>query len=199
MTFEYISSSNSGLGDEEMIYKLPGKLQKHLQTLLQPGEEVKIQLQGVGKQALICTSMRVMILKSGWTKGSTFGVSTFQALYDNITSVDVKGGLTSGYIEISAGGVQNKTFELNAAASQAPNCVFFSRRDKDKFNVAAGAILSFKQSKQEVVSSTPFQEVQSDPTDEIFQTIEKLGGLLEKNYITQEEFEEKKKVLLSRL
>ena len=92
------------------------------------GETILVQLKGAFNEALVCTSRRVMIAKSGFMTGQMFGSDVFQVPYGNITSAEVKYGIMSGYFQVSAGGVQNtvKSYWSTGRESsprKAPNCV----------------------------------------------------------------------------
>ncbi len=90
-----------------LVEGLPGRLEKVLAELLEPGETIQIKLKGAFKEALICTDRRVLILKAGYMTGQFFGSNVFQSPYRNITGVQVRKHLITGYFELSAGGVQN--------------------------------------------------------------------------------------------
>lgn len=63
---------------------LPGRLDKLLSELLEPGEKVHIKLKDAFVEDLICTNKRVLILKAGSITGQTFGSNVFQVPYHNI-------------------------------------------------------------------------------------------------------------------
>jgi hypothetical protein len=76
-----------------------------LSEVLEANETVHIKLKGAFKEALVCTNKRVLILKTGFMTGQTFGSNVFQSSYRNITGVQVKKHLITGYFEFSAGGI----------------------------------------------------------------------------------------------
>ena len=130
-----------------LINQLPGRLEKLLSELLEPNEIVHIKLKGAFAEALVCTNKRVLILKAGFMTGQTFGSNVFQVPYRNITGVQVKKHLTTGYFELSAGGVQNQpTSYLGAsrsAARERENCVSLNSSDVfPRFREASSFILS---------------------------------------------------------
>ena len=49
-----------------MIETIPEKLERSLASALAPNEEVFVKLSGAFKEALVCTSTRVIIIKAGW-------------------------------------------------------------------------------------------------------------------------------------
>ena len=56
---------------------LPQRLELLLERALQPNEEIILKLKGASKEALVCTSHRVMILKCGFMTGNFFGRKRF--------------------------------------------------------------------------------------------------------------------------
>lgn len=114
---------------DTLIEELPASLMASVHANLSTGEEVMVRLKGRFKEALICTGRRVLIVKSGFMTGNTFGSNVFQAPYLKVAGCEVKTGLVSGYFEISTGGMQNTTskkeFSGNSSqtAREAPNTV----------------------------------------------------------------------------
>lgn len=130
-----------------LIDELPGRLEKALSELLEPNETVHIKLKGAFKEALVCTNKRVLILKAGFMAGQTFGSNVFQSPYRNITGVQVKKHLITGYFELSAGGVQNQPTSYWQSGQNSPerreNCVSLNSNDAfRKFREASTFILS---------------------------------------------------------
>lgn len=118
-----------------MIEQIPEKLERELSRTLAPNEQVFVKLRGAYKEALVCTSMRIIILKAGWMTGQIFGTGMFQCPYANVAGAQVNFRLLAGYFEVSTGGMQNtpKSFfytpksvwntDQGASAAKAPNCV----------------------------------------------------------------------------
>jgi len=114
-----------------MLEPLPEKLERALSRSLAPSEQVYVKLRGAFKEALVCTSMRIIILKAGWMTGQLFGTGMFQCPYANVAGAQVNFRLVTGYFEVSTGGMQNtpKSFWNNGqtvSAAKAPNCVTIS-------------------------------------------------------------------------
>ena len=138
-----------------MIEPIPERLERALSRTLAPSEQVFIKLRGAFKEALVCTSMRIIILKAGWMTGQLFGTGMFQCPYANLEGAQVNYRLLTGYFEISTGGMQStpKSFWNNnqgvraaksyegaislmvarfwnndqgVSAAKAPNCVTIS-------------------------------------------------------------------------
>lgn len=192
-----------------LIEKLPGRIENELIKILAPGEVVHIKLKGAYKEGLICTDRRVIVVKGGLMTGQTFGTNTFQLPYKNISGVEVKYHLLSGYFEISAGGVQNvaKTFYSNADnAAKSPNCVSLnSKQQRDNFQRACSFILERMASAEfqksnvstEKGENTEYEISISNP--DLLVTLEKLAQLRDAGVLTPDEFKLKKDELLSRI
>jgi len=113
---------------EALIEELPKKIEDALRGVLSPGETIHVKLKGAFKEGLICTDRRVIILKGGFMSGQMFGTDSFQQPYRNISGVQVKFNIMTGYVEVNAGGMQNSSksywsTDKNSDPSKAPNCV----------------------------------------------------------------------------
>lgn len=180
-----------------LVNDLPGILETNLASLLMPGEQVLVKMKGAFKEALACTDFRVLILKAGFMTGQTFGRDAFQQPYGNISGVQVKSGIMSGYLEVSAGGMQNtaKSYwssDKNSDPAKAPNCVSLTGKAmRDQFQQAATFILQ-KVSEVHAHASAP---AAADPSD----ALRRLASLHEDGLLTDEEFAAKKAELLTRM
>lgn len=95
-----------------LLEALPDRLEGELHKVLSPGEAVLLKIKGAFKEGLVCTDRRVIILKSGFMTGQTFGNNVYQEPYSNIAGVQVTFHLMSGYFELNAGGMQNSRKKL---------------------------------------------------------------------------------------
>lgn len=184
----------------EMIEELPGVLEKNLAGLLMPNEEVLVKLKGAFKEGLVCTSSRVLIVKAGFMTGSTFGSEAFQQPYRNIAGVQVKYGMMSGYLEVSAGGMQNtaKSYwssDKNSDPAKASNCISLNNKKmRDRFQQAATFILQQVEAAQSP-SAQPAAPV-SNGHEAMLDTLAKLGLLRDQGILTEDEFAAKKAQIL---
>src|ERR1035437_7205727 len=130
-----------------MIEQIADKLERALGAALTPTEQVFVKLHGAFKEALVCTSMRVMILKGGWMTGQIFGTGTFQCPYSMVAGAEVNFHLSAGYFELSTGGMQRtpKSFWQGGSkptAAKSPNCVSISGSEMaQKFRQACALIM----------------------------------------------------------
>jgi hypothetical protein len=179
-----------------MIGPIPIGLEAALRQALSPGEQVFVKLRGTYKEALVCTSTRVIIFKAGWMTGQLFGTDMFQCPYSNVAGAQVNFHLLTGYFELSAGGMQNspKCFwnsDKNVNAAKAPNCVSIAGRDRaDRFRQACAFIM-------QRVSGGAGAGVRVG--EDVLDTLARLAKLRDAGVISAAEFQAKKVEILSRL
>jgi hypothetical protein len=177
-----------------MIEPIPNGLESALRQALSPGEQVFAKLRGTYKEALVCTSTRVIILKAGWMTGQLFGTDMFQCPYSNVAGAQVNFHLLTGYFELSAGGMQNspKSFwntNKNINAAKSPNCVSINGKDRaDRFRQACAFIM-------QRASGAGGLQAGGDVLD----TLARLANLRDAGVISVAEFQSKKADILSRL
>jgi Short C-terminal domain len=185
----------------QLLEPLAPKLEKVLSQTLQRGEQVHMKLKGAFTEGLVCTESRVIILKAGLMAGQLFGASIFQSPYRNISGVEVKFNLLSGYFELSSGGMQNtpKSYwskDKNSDPAKAPNCVALSGKiQSQRFRDACGFIIA----KLNALNQSPGSVQGSSASDDVLMALEKLGQLKTSGVLSEAEFQSKKTELLSRL
>ena len=179
-----------------MIEPMSEKLDRALSLALAPNEQVVVKLRGVYNEALVCTNIRVLILKAGWMTGQLFGTDMFQCPYPNVAGAQVNFHLVTGYFELSAGGMQNtkKSFwntDKAVSAAKAPNCVSISGRDRaEKFRKACAFIMH-------MASGGASAGIRH--SGDSINTLERLAKLRDAGVISVAEFQTKKAQILSRL
>jgi len=179
---------------------LPPRLEADLQKLLSPGELVLLKVKGAFKEGLVCTDRRVLIVKTGIMTGQAFGSEVFQQPYSNVAGVQVTFHLMSGYFELNAGGMQNTrknywSTDAKNDPSKAPNCVSLNNRSQaERFRRACSFILAKVDEARRGPAVTRQSQAASIP-----EQIRQLAGLRDQGILTSDEFEEKKKDLLSRM
>jgi hypothetical protein len=179
-----------------MIEPISEKLDRALNLALAPNEQVVVKLRGVYQEALVCTNIRVIILKAGWMTGQWFGTDMFQCPYRNVAGAQVNFHLLTGYFELSAGGMQNtkKSFwstNNSISPAKAPNCVTIAGRDRaDKFRLACAFIMHMASGGARAGILTGGDSIN---------TLERLATLCDAGVISAAEFDSKKAQILSRL
>lgn len=184
----------------EMVQTLPSRLQRALRQNLRPGEQVLVQLQGAFKQALICTDTRVLILKGGIMCGQLFGTNCFQLRYQNVSGVEVKFSLFTGFFEMSSGGMQNQPRNFwsrseRTSPTRAANCVsLFNRSQARLFRQACSFILERVDQLHAPQAVHPAVRRM-----EALAALEQLNALRKEGALSDDEFRSKKAELLSRV
>jgi hypothetical protein len=179
-----------------MIEPITDKLERALSAALTPSEQVFIKLRGTFKEALACTTTRVIILKAGWMTGQIFGTDIFQCPYANVAGAQVNFHLVTGYFELSTGGRQGtpKSFwegGKNPTAAKSPNCVSISGSEMaQKFRQACAFIM-------QRASGGGRGGVQAG--EDGLGVLERLARLRDAGVISAAEFQVKKAQILSRL
>jgi len=113
----------------------------------------------------------------------------------------------SGYFELSAGGMQNtrKSYwsqDRKSDPAKAPNCISLnSKGQAERFRQACSVILGrIDEARTKVaIQAVPATVVETDPSEHILSTLERLGKLKEDGVLTEHEFLAKKAELLERL
>jgi hypothetical protein len=178
-----------------MFELLPTRLEQELSRLISPGEKVFLKLRGTFSEGLVCTSTRVIILKSGFMTGQLFGTNTFQLPYAQVAGVQVRFNLLTGYFELSAAGMQssdkdfwNRDKRFNPA--KAPNCVSIAGPNRaNSFRCACTFILQHRAQRGDAIAT---------PDDQLAK-LERLSNLWASGGISDAEFAALRKRLMDSL
>jgi hypothetical protein len=178
-----------------MIELLPSRLENELGRLISPREKVFVKLRGTFSEGLVCTSTRVIILKSGFMTGQLFGINTFQLPYAHVAGVQVRFNLLTGYFELSAAGMQSsdKDFwnrDKKFSPAKAPNCVSIAGLNRaNSFRRACTFILQHRAQGGDAIAA---------PGDQLAE-FERLSNLRASGAISDAEFAALKKRLIDSL
>ncbi|HZT15018.1 MAG TPA: SHOCT domain-containing protein [Gaiellaceae bacterium] len=119
---------------------LPGRLRRELDRNMQPGEEVRFCLRGDLGHALVCVDDRLLILKGGFHAGTTFGAMAATIYYEDVTGIQLRMHLVSGWIEISSPSFQGRERKhtrhprsSDRDVYKLPNCVPINRRHVEAY------------------------------------------------------------------
>lgn len=159
---------------------------KELTKILWEDEKVEHAIEGSyhqGRGLLIATNKRLIFVD----KGFIYGLKVEDFPYDKITSIQYKTGLMWGEITIFASG--NKAVITETWKKETQNFSEYVR----------ARISSVKEhaSHKEILMQNDGSPVYGD--EDLLNKIKKLAELKEQGILTQEEFETKKKELLSRM
>lgn len=181
-----------------MMEPLPKKESGLLAATLNSGETVLGQMVGEFGQTAVATNQRLIIVKSGFMVGATFGGRTTSFDYRNITAVEVRTSLASGYFEVTAGGMTlpNATGVNNKIRQQElPNVVSFAKSARAGWDGFAGKVREMCQTPG---AASP---VQAQPINAVSipEQIAQLGELHKAGVLSDDEFTAKKAELLARM
>jgi hypothetical protein len=87
---------------------LTRRLRRELDRQTLEGERVRFCVRGDLGNALVCLDDRLLVLKSGFHAGTTFGAHTATIFYRDVTGIQVRMHLVSGWIEISSPSFQGR-------------------------------------------------------------------------------------------
>jgi len=179
------------------MHSLGKKESAQLAQALIPGEKVLSQCVGMSGQSLVVTDQKVLIIKTGFMAGTSFGAKATTFDYRMISSVEVRTGPVTGALSISAGGVaqRDRTYwgQKGNDAYKSPDAIPIAKAQAPEFQRAAALIREL--AGRSHVASQPAAAGAPDPLDQL----KKLGELRDAGVLTAAEFEAKKGELLSRM
>jgi hypothetical protein len=175
------------------------KLKNTLDSILEPGEQVKVIIRGAFNQFVVGTTKRIVVHKTGFMSGKTFGGKTSSWEYRNVTSVELTVGAMSGVLVIRAAGedsVQTSYWASGkGSAKEAPNAITFNSKP------SAGVWQLVAELRQLVSAGQPSPSAEPpSPSDgakvSLTAQLRELGELKESGVLTEEEFLTAKRKLL---
>lgn len=190
-------SNQASIDNKDMILcsQLTTELSDLIGSIEESGEKVLIAIKGAFREYLICTNKSVYIAKKGFMTGHFLGKGNFHIPYNKITNVEIDMHLLSGYFEISAGGLENKKLNYwsnnaNEDPAKQPNCISLNKVVLKDFEKARDFILNYEEDAK--------TDVKTKNEKSIPEQIRDYKALLDDGIISENEFEEKKKELLSK-
>lgn len=172
----------------ELVTKLKGKLGKAFADTITDEERVDVCIQPSAQgEAIAVTDKRVIIIKAGKISGAGyFGANAKSFYYNQITSVDLRIGMTGGHLQLSAAGTTEVKDKGFMSMIEAENAITFTGKHKEHMKVITEMIRS-RLGKTETSSAS-----NTSTADEL----KKLADLKEQGILSDEEFEAAKKRLL---
>jgi len=148
---------------------------------------------------IIVTEDTVFVGSAGISSGSWFGKKVKRYPIDSITSVDVRKALLTVELEIvmSGGSEMRDTGTGFMDRAKNENITMFQKSQYNEVQQIAALILDLRHRKKSVANNQPIRP--SDSASSIPKQIKELAELRDAGILTSEEFEEKKKELLSRM
>jgi hypothetical protein len=167
------------------------------------GEQVLGQVIGSFGQAVIATTHKVLIVKTGLMAGQTFGGKATSYDYRNIMGVEVRTGFSQGEFEVIVGGLATPAGNRNrdkVKATESPNAIVFGKSDQKLFQSMAAQIRAIAAQPL----AAPPQPLAAPPNHASHQApipeqIRQLAELHAAGILTDGEFATKKAELLSRM
>lgn len=108
---------------------LPPKTRGLVEQVLRPNENVHVVFVGAGGQAMVAADDRMLVAKSGFMAGATFGSKTLDFPYDQITGIELHVGAMTGYLQIVSPSFQGNlpqsywTRDKGHDPWKLPNCI----------------------------------------------------------------------------
>jgi hypothetical protein len=129
------------VGGEDILGR---RLRREFALNTESGETARFCLRGKRGHALVCLDDRLLILKRGFRAGASFGAMAATIFYRDVTGIQVRMHVVSGWIEISTpsfqGAERPQTRRSRSAAASGvvsqPNCVPVHRRHVALYQVA---------------------------------------------------------------
>jgi hypothetical protein len=129
------------VGGEDILGR---RLRREFALNTEQGETARFCVRGKRGHALVCLDDRLLILKRGFGAGAAFGAIAATIFYRDVTGIQVRMQLVSGWIEISTpsfqGAERTRTRRSRSTVAVGvvgqPNCVPVRRRHVALYHVA---------------------------------------------------------------
>jgi hypothetical protein len=125
------------VGGVEILGK---RARRELVRNMETDEEVRFCLRGDLGHTLVCLDDRLLIIKAGFHAGTTFGAMSATIFYPDVTGIQLRMHLVSGWIEISSPSFQGRERKhtrhprsSDRDVYKLPNCVPINRRYADDY------------------------------------------------------------------
>jgi hypothetical protein len=134
------------VGGEEILGR---RLRREFALNTTEGETARFCVRGKRGHALVCLDDRLLILKGGFRTSAPFGAMAATIFYRDVTGIQVRMQLVSGWIEISTPSFQgvdrarSRSEQRGTAAARVtrqPNCVPVRRRHIAIYQAALGEL-----------------------------------------------------------
>jgi hypothetical protein len=119
---------------------LTRRLRRELARQVADGEQIRFCIRGDLGHALVCLEDRLLVLKSGFHAGTTFGTQAATIFYRDVTGIQVRMHLVSGWIEISSPSFQGRERKRtrhprtsDRDVYKLPNCIPIHRSHLDSY------------------------------------------------------------------
>jgi len=183
------------VGNLEILSK---KVKRLAEENINQDEKILFCLVGNFNQSLVALDKRILIIKTGFMAGATFGSRVTSFHYKDITSIEVNTGLINGVIEISTPSYQGTkekdwwSMDRDRDPMKISNCIPI---EKAKLKEYQPYLEKLRQKIGEAKTTTSPQFYPSGK--DIGSELKELASLHSSGVLSDEEFEQAKRKLLS--
>jgi hypothetical protein len=171
---------------------LTRRLRRELERQKLEHEKVRFCLRGDLGHALVCLDDRLLVLKSGFHAGTTFGTMAATIFYRDVTGIQVRMHLVSGWIEISSPSFQGRERKRtrhprtsDRDVYKLPNCVPIHRMHLAQYDAPLAEL-------RQLVADAKEGVVRSDVVAEL----ERLSELADAGHLDEREYARAKSMVL---
>lgn len=178
-------------GPEILTRRLRRELTRHMLD----DERVRFCVRGDLGHALVCLDDRLLVLKSGFHAGTTFGTQAATIFYHDVTGIQMRMHLVSGWIEISSPSFQGRERKRtrhprtsDRDVYKLPNCIPIHRSHLDAY---AEPLAELRRLVARAKESTPRSTVVAE--------LERLSTLADAGHLEPDEYARAKALVLGDL
>jgi hypothetical protein len=171
---------------------LTRRLRRELDRQTLEGERIRFCLRGDLGHALVCLDDRLLVMKSGFHAGTTFGTSVATMFYRDVTGIQIRMHLVSGWIEISSPSFQGRERKRtrhprtsDRDVYKLPNCVPIHRIHLQAYAEPLAEL-------RRLVADAKEGTTRSDVVAEL----ERLSSLVDAGHLDNDEFARAKALVL---
>jgi hypothetical protein len=177
------------VGGREVLTR---RLARELERNVGGDDDVRICIRGDLGHAIVCLDDRLLVLKAGFHAGTTFGAMAATIYYRDVTGIQIRTQLLSGWIEISSpsfpGRERRRFFQPRTGdrdVYKVPNCIPIYKRHVEAY---ATALVRLRRLVAAAKSEQPATPTVND--------LERLVALREQGWLDDGEFAAAKAKLL---
>jgi hypothetical protein len=187
----------AAVGKIEILNK---KVKRLVEENMNQDEKVLFCLVGNYNQSLVALDERILVVKTGFMAGATFGGRVTSFHYKDITGIEVNTGLINGIIEISTPSYQGTkekdwwSMDRDRDPMKVSNCIPIEKAKLKEYQPYLEKLRQKIRDAKTTMTSIP----KLYPSEkDIGSELEKLASLRSSGMLSDEEFEQAKKKLLS--
>jgi len=175
------------------------KIKKIVQENINQSEKILFCLVGSSNQSLIALNKRLLVIKTGFIAGVTFGSRITSFHYKDITGIEINTGLISGVIEINTPSYQGTkekdwwSMDRDRDPFKVSNCIPIAKGNLKEYQPYLEKLRE-KIQKAKITSTINSQT--NFGSKDIGSQLEKLASLHSSGELSDEEFEQAKRKLL---